>query len=301
MRRGACSWERSSAMLWGCPARGSPAASGRGRLEMRGGRLAAGSYTDDTQMMMALAESLVRCRGVDEEDLAAAFLAHYEPRRGYGSGTRTVLSLWESGVPVSEAAGRLFDGEGSPRNGAAMRVAPIAVRFCADQAEVASAARRSALLTHAHPEGVDGAVVQASAVAAALVRRDPLAAALAAAATPAMRGRLEQLMDLTVRRLDPHELGGPDRRVAPTATASVPVAVVVGSRARSFEEAVSVAVRCGGDTDTVGAMTGAIAGARFGANSIPARWYTALEDGERGRSHVERLALLLMASPSDRT
>ncbi|HSC62582.1 MAG TPA: hypothetical protein VLD35_03035, partial [Caldimonas sp.] len=41
------------------------------------------------------------------------------------------------------------------------------------------------------------------------------------------------------------------------------------------------------------AMAGAIAGARFGATSIPTRWYTALEDGEHGRSHVERLAAAL--------
>lgn len=83
--------------------------------------------------------------------------------------------------------------------------------------------------------------------------------------------------------------------MASSATASVPVAVVLGSRAQSFEEAVSLAVRCGGDTDTVAAMAGAIAGARFGAGSIPPRWYAALEDGARGRSPVERLALELAA------
>lgn len=55
----------------------------------------------------------------------------------------------------------------------------------------------------------------------------------------------------------------------------------------------TVAVRCGGDTDTVAAMAGAIAGARFGAAGIPMRWYTALEDGKHGRSHVERLAIAL--------
>lgn len=82
-------------------------------------------------------------------------------------------------------------------------------------------------------------------------------------------------------------------RLGYTATAAVPVAVVVGSRARSFEEAVTVAVRCGGDTDTVAAMAGAIAGARFGATSIPARWHAILEDDEHGRSHVERLAAAL--------
>jgi ADP-ribosyl-[dinitrogen reductase] hydrolase len=52
-------------------------------------------------------------------------------------------------------------------------------------------------------------------------------------------------------------------------------------------------VRCGGDTDTLGAMAGAVAAARMGASAIPSRWLEALEEGPKGRSHVERLADLL--------
>jgi poly(ADP-ribose) glycohydrolase ARH3 len=279
----------------GMPYEGRPGYELPERLEMRDGRAAAGSYTDDTQMMIALAESLLRCDGIDQGDLAAAFRAHYEPERGYGSGTRTVMSSWDDGVPVAEAARRLFGGEGSPRNGAAMRVAPVAVRFFADEAKVISQARRSALVTHAHREAADGAAVQATAVAAALAGREPLAAAIASASTPAMRGRLEKLARWTSSgELDPRELGGLDWEVAYSAVASVPVAVVVGSRAPSFEAGATVAVRCGGDTDTVGAMAGAIAGARFGASNIPARWYAVLEDNDNGRSHVERLAVGLL-------
>ena len=271
------------------------------------GRAPAGSYTDDTQMMIALAESLLRCGGIEEQDLAGTFRAHFHPERGYGSGTRTVMALWDRGVAVSVAAGRIFEGQGSSGNGAAMRVTPVGVRFFADQARVVSEARRSAQVTHAHPQGADGAVVQAVAVAAAMDRRDPLTAALTVASTTPMRrrlrelaaitaqglDRLRELAAITAQGLDPRELGGPDWAVAYSATASVPVAVVAGCRARSFEEAVTVAVRCGGDTDTVAAMAGAIAGARFGAASIPLHWYTALEDGKHGRSHVERLAIAL--------
>ena len=283
----------------GMPYEGQPGHVVPDRPEMRDGRAAAGSYTDDTQMMIALAESLLSCGAIEETNLAAAFRTHYDPERGYGSGTRTVMSLWAAGVEVSAAAGRLFDGRGSRGNGAAMRVAPVGVRFCGDQRMVATEARRSALLTHAHPEGADGAVVQAVAVAAAVSGRDPLAAASAVASTAPMRRRLDQLAGMAARRLDPRTLGGSDWRVAYTATESVPVAVVVGSRAQSLEHALTVAVRCGGDTDTVAAMAGAIAGARFGANSIPERWYAVLEDGEHGRTHVERLAVALAEAAED--
>jgi poly(ADP-ribose) glycohydrolase ARH3 len=233
----------------GMPYEGQPGSGVPEHLEMTAGRAPAGSYTDDTQMMIALAESLLRCGGIDERDLAATFRAHFDPGRGYGSGTRTVIGLWDRGVAVSV------------------------------------------------PQGADGAVVQAVAVAAAMGRRDPLTAALTVASTTPMRRRLRELAAMSTSCLDPRELGGPDWAVAYSATASVPVAVVVGSRAQSFEEAVTVAVRCGGDTDTVAAMAGAIAGARFGAASIPTRWYTALEDGKHGRSHVERLAHAARTAP----
>jgi ADP-ribosylglycohydrolase len=49
-------------------------------------------------------------------------------------------------------------------------------------------------------------------------------------------------------------------------------------------------VRCGGDTDTIAAMAGAISGASYGAAAIPAAWIEVLEDGPKGRSHVQRLA-----------
>ena len=277
----------------GMPYEGQPGVAVPDRVEMRDGRAPAGCYTDDTQMMIALAESLLRCDGIDEQDLARTLREHYEPARGYGSGTRAVMGLWDDGVPVAEAAMRTFDGRGAASNGAAMRVAPVGVRFFSDETLVVSQARRSALITHAHPEGVDGAVVQAVAVAAAMAGGDPLAAALDAAETDPMRTRLKDLAAVTQHGLDSHALGGPEQAVASSAAASVPVAVVLAGRAQGFEDAVIRAVRCGGDTDTVAAMAGAIAGARFGASSIPARWYSALEDGESGRSHVERLARAL--------
>ena len=73
-------------------------------------------------------------------------------------------------------------------------------------------------------------------------------------------------------------------------------ALYAATQGQDFEQAVSFAVACGGDVDTIGAMTGAVAGARLGAGAIPVRWLKALEDGERGRTHVERLAERLHCS-----
>src|ERR687897_626859 len=71
---------------------GAPASAIPARLEMLDARLGRGTYTDDTQMMIALAESL-HCGHIDQDHLGHAFLAAYDPRRGYGSGTRAVLAV----------------------------------------------------------------------------------------------------------------------------------------------------------------------------------------------------------------
>ena len=276
----------------GMPFEGAPPSEVPEQLETLDARLGRGTYTDDTQMAIALAESLLQCGGVDEQHIGRAFLAAYDPQRGYGSGTRAVLSLIAQGVAAVDAAGRVFDGRGSLGNGAAMRVAPIAVRYSPDRQALLGAARRSARVTHAHPVGVDAAVVQAAAVAAALRGADPLEAARAAATTAQLREQLAHAAALVAVRPAPGEVATALGNSS-TAHESVPTAIYAAAAHARFEDALGFAVRCGGDADTIGAMAGAIAGARDGATAIPTRWRDTLEDGPKGRSHVERLAELL--------
>src|ERR671922_1452996 len=258
------------------------------RLDMVEARRGRGSYTDDTEMMIVLAESLLEHGSVDEERLAQAFVERFDPSRGYGAGTLEVLAGWRRGVPVDTAAQRLFGGEGSLGNGAAMRIAPIAVLFADSPDELQAQAQRSARLTHAHPLAVDAAVVQAVAVAAALRGESILAAARAAAGHSVMARRLDRAGELVGSELGPSEVGELLGNSA-FGHESVPTAIFAVAAQRGFEQAVSFAVRCGGDTDTLGAMAGALAGATYGSRSIPARWLDALEDGRRGRRYVERL------------
>jgi poly(ADP-ribose) glycohydrolase ARH3 len=259
------------------------------KVEMIAARRGLGTYTDDTQMMIALAESLVDQGRVEEEHLARCFQAVYDPDLGYGAGTRQVLGLWAAGTPVSAAAGQLFGGEGSRGNGAAMRIAPLSVRFANDLERLSAEAERSARVTHAHPVGIDAAVVQAVAIGAALRGEDILGLAHSTARTEELVDALELASELLAAPLEPAEVRA---RLGSSSDAvkSVPTAIYTALALSSFEEAVRFAVRLGGDTDTVAAMTGAIAGARDGVSTIPARWLNALEDGDRGRTHVERLA-----------
>ena len=262
------------------------------RVELVEARLGRGTYTDDTEMMVALAESLLDRGRVEPEPLAQAFLAAHRPERGYGGGTLAVFDLWRAGVSVEESARRVLPG-GSYGNGAAMRVAPIGVLFAQEPERLRVEAERSATVTHAHPLGVDACVVQAAAVGAAVRGDEILSAARSVAATEDLTEGLGRVVEL---------LEGPSVSPADAAAAlgsssagaeSVPLAVYTALAHRSFPQAVAFAVRCGGDTDTVAAMAGAIAGARDGAEAIPARWLDGLEDGPRGRGHVEELAAAL--------
>lgn len=263
-------------------------------------RLGRGTYTDDTQLMIASAKAILRADGVDEDVLAQAFLDHFDARRGYGQGTRTVMHLWRSHVPVEEAASRVFEG-GSYGNGGAMRVAAVAVAYHDRPRRLDSMVRRATRITHAHPWGVVGAVVQGRAIAACLRADapqdlDPVETARAAfeGVGGDDPGPWETARDRVVELL-----AGPPPRPAEAAEAlgndsrahrSVPAAVYAALAHRDvFEEAVVYAVSLGGDADTIGAMAGAVAGALHGVEGIPSSWWDALENGRDGRDDVVAL------------
>src|SRR5262249_16640886 len=120
-------------------------------------------YTDDTQMTMGVAEALIERGEIVEEVLCRAFVANYVPSRGYGRGARAVLDAMEDGLDYRQVAEEHFPG-GSFGNRAAMRVAPVALLFRDDRVRLWDQARLSALPTHRHPLGIEGAQLLALAV-----------------------------------------------------------------------------------------------------------------------------------------
>jgi ADP-ribosylglycohydrolase len=120
-------------------------------------------WTDDTEMACSVVWMLATAGAVDQDTLAAAFAERCEPNRGYGGGAFTILRRIRQGLPWPAAAASVFNGEGSCGNGAAMRVAPLGAYFPDSPARAAREAVLSAEVTHAHPEGVAGAVAVAEA------------------------------------------------------------------------------------------------------------------------------------------
>ena len=73
-------------------------------------KMTSGIYTDDTQMMIGIAESLVACGGFDGQDMARRFLENFDPMRGYGSGAFRVMDRLAAGQAWDQAGTLLFRG-----------------------------------------------------------------------------------------------------------------------------------------------------------------------------------------------
>ena len=124
-------------------------------------------WTDDTQMALDLAASLLEEDGAKPDAIAKRFASSYRWSRGYGPGAARVLKRIRRGERW-EAASKAVYAEGSYGNGAAMRAPVLALFFTRDRAGLLDAARASAMITHAHPLGIDGALLIASAAHALL-------------------------------------------------------------------------------------------------------------------------------------
>lgn len=245
-------------------------------------------YTDDTEMMIGVAETLVEHGRVDEDGLCRAFVTNYHPERGYGRGARLVLEAMATGGPWWEIARTNFPG-GSLGNGAAMRAAPVGLLYCDDLDRVAEEARLSALPTHVHPIGIEGAQTLAVAVALAvhgppLDRREFYRELLRRVQSEEFRWHLSAAARL--RRGDTVSFLGNSLE----AHRSVVTAITCFAHASgSYEDAVSRAVSLGDDVDTLAAMAGALSGAHLGLEAVPSHLLDKLEDGPKGRSYIGRL------------
>jgi len=255
------------------------------------------AYTDDTHMMIGMAESLVQKEDFDGEHMARVFIQNYEiePWRGYGPGPPSIFRMIRAGEPWDKAAEKLYHG-GSYGNGSAMRIAPLAVFYHDDLTMLREVACRSSQITHSHVLGKEGAALQAYAIA--------LAAGLEPGKDFDSQGFLSRLGELIQhetyrKKLEsvPMLLGEADKAKVVSelgngveAFNSVPTAIYSFlSYPGSFKEAILFAVSLGGDTDTIAAMTGAISGAYLGVDSVPGKWRMKLEN----REYIEELASVL--------
>lgn len=193
-------------------------------------------FTDDTVLTVAVASSIL-----EKADYAASLrsFGREYPHAGYGA------SFY----------GWLFAPRPAPYNswgnGAAMRVSPVGFAFETLET-VMEEARKTAEVTHDHPEGIKGA--QATALAVFLARTG--------AAREEIRGEIAERfgydLNRTIDEIRPHYA------FDISCQGTVPEAIIAFLESSDFEDAVRKAVSLGGDSDTLACITGGIAHAFYG-------------------------------------
>lgn len=193
-------------------------------------------FTDDTVLTVATAKTLMNKSSYTET--FQDFGRRYEGR-GYGGH----FAQW------------LFEPDPQPYNswgnGSAMRVSPVGYAFNTID-EVLSEAKRSAVVTHNHPEGIKGA--QSTALAVLLARQG--------ASKLDIREEITHRFDYDLTRSLAEIRPGYTFDVS--CQGSVPEAIIAFLESNDYEDAIRKAISLGGDSDTIACITGGIAEAFYG-------------------------------------
>lgn len=232
-----------------------------------GGGWDPGEATDDTQMAVLIGESLLERGGLDLPDVFGRFQrwARGGPK-DIGLQTEDVLT---NGLPWDQAAALHFQVNlRAAGNGCLMRASVPAVAFARrGRRATMDAGRRLAALTHGDRAAWEGTAILHELVRVAVEGGDPLDAidSVLAEVPPPHRERYATVL-------------APDWHPGLVTEFNGAVWPCLGSAVwalrttHGYEEAVRAAVDLGGDTDTVAAVTGTLAGACHGAGAVPGRW-----------------------------
>lgn len=217
--------------------------------------LSAGQATDDTEMALALARSLVREGFYNRQDVAASY-QRWAESQPFDMG-RTTRDALLSGIY----------SEGSQANGALMRISPVAI-FCAGRnpEDAREMAREDAEHTHVHELCLERNELYAFALASAIKE------GLSAQETARLLKSGTSVIDLPTD-FNHHE-GWVE--IAFTNT------VWELENGTSFEESLVRTVGRGGDTDTNAAIAGAMLGGVYGVENIPQRWRDVIDSCRPG-------------------
>ena len=122
-------------------------------------------FTDDTQMTLDIVTSILSQKTLDQDHLAQTFANSYRWSRGYGPGAAKTLKQIRKGMPWSQANISQYK-DGSFGNGAAMR-APVLALFYPEH-QLKEKVKQASIITHAHPEAIEGAWLVALTTSLAL-------------------------------------------------------------------------------------------------------------------------------------
>ena len=229
----------------------------------------AGQATDDSELALALARSLVSTGRYDEETVAAAYGAWL--RSGpFDCGNTTAQALGPASRAadgMKAAAARSSASKESQANGSLMRIAPIGI-WAGKPGLADRTARDDSGLTHPHPVCVDACGVFAAAISQGL-RSGDRAAMIDVARAHCATQEIADCLDDAIAGTWPNVF---DEDSMGWVLIAFLNAFCHLARGDTIEETLVMTVARGGDTDTNAAIAGALAGAADGLKSFPRRW-----------------------------
>ncbi|UCD01609.1 MAG: ADP-ribosylglycohydrolase family protein [Promethearchaeota archaeon] len=252
------------------------------------------TYTDDTQLTLHTAEALIKGNGFNIEYFIREYINWLDdPPIGPGYGCISSIRKLKYGVRWKQAASN------SGGNGTTMRISPIALFYCKDPKGLKSSALKSSLITHSHPAASAGAIIIASAIAYLIDKNpevgfsinkffDVIIASISNSQDEVWEEFIKILNKLKSNLNMPIESGlikfsqagvkSPyfieqylgQAFVHPYTISTVICSIFIFlKRITSFKECILELATAGGDSDTVGAIGGSLAGAYFGLQNIP--------------------------------
>ena len=227
------------------------------------GMWALGEWTDDTAMAVELAASMADQGRYDEDDVFGRYALWARSRpKDIGATVAAALRRSRSPAEARAAAAAHHAAEGkSAGNGSLMRTVPIAIRYRSDPGSIERISRIDSALTHHDPLAGDVCAWFNLTVAALIQGRQP----------PRSTSDVARIAEDAIAA-DPSELAAAAQEQRGYVLTTLRIAFAAAFQHEAFEPAVVFAVNLGGDADTNAAVTGALAGARFGADAIPQRW-----------------------------
>jgi ADP-ribosyl-[dinitrogen reductase] hydrolase len=232
-------------------------------------------------MMLCIARSIVEKGRFDPEDVALKFLGWFQAGAlGIGRTTWVALEALSTGASWKEAGKIAHNRLGgiSAGNGSIMRCAPIALLDAKNPERLIKDSIDSSLITHWDPRACWGAAALNMAISQLTYEgKDALLAKL-----------VDKIEQPDVREAVAKVAGMRMEDVVPSGFVldTLQAALWCFLNTSSFEDALIAAVNLGGDTDTIGAVCGALAGACYGLGEIPSRWQQPLA----GRVEIIELA-----------
>lgn len=233
-----------------------------------------GCWTDDTSMMLCLANSLISKQGFDAQDQLLKYYRWYSEgynsaiKRCFDIGNQTELALNRFNCDINQTTAKFETHRAG--NGALMRINPIPLVYSTVE-EILNYSELSTITTHNNDRCVEASFIYTGIINLALNGID--------------KHVIQNSFPVTLTNYD----------VDGYVYGSMTAALDAFYKTNSFEECMEFVIKLGGDTDTNACIAGMLAGAYYGFNSIPQEWVNDLINLQSLKNTCEQLYQLRLS------